>query len=56
MTVPVIFATPLLRIQLDHGINPHNRNTSLDRTLQLLHLAHARLQHPRLDLIHYLPL
>ena len=39
----------LLRIQLNHGINPHNRNASLDRTLELLDLAHARLQDTSLD-------
>ena len=50
-----IITTSLLRIQLDQRIDPHNRNTCLHRTLQLPHLAHTRLQHPALDLIHHLP-
>ena len=46
--------TPLFRIQLDQRIDSHNRYARLDRTLQLPHLAHARLQHARLDAIHHL--
>jgi len=51
--MPVLPAPPLFRIQLNQRINPHYRNTRLHRTLQLPHLAHTRLQHPRLDLIHH---
>jgi hypothetical protein len=46
MTMTIITTTTLLlSIQLDHGINPHDGNTSLDSTLQLLDLAHSGLQH-----------
>lgn len=48
-------SSPLFHIQLNQRIDPHNRNTRLHRTLQLPHLGHARLQHPRLDLIHHFP-
>lgn len=50
----VLSTTPLLRIQLDHGINAHNRHARFNRTLQLLHLAHARLQHARLQAVVHL--
>jgi hypothetical protein len=43
MTMTIITAL-LLRIKLNHGVNPHDSHTSLDSTLQLLDLAHGRLQ------------
>ena len=45
--MPVIHAvtTSLLRIELDERVDSHDRHTRLDGTLQLLYLAHARLQH-----------
>lgn len=43
--------TSLLRIELNQRIDPHNRHTSLDRTLQLLDLTHARLQYTRLHTV-----
>lgn len=50
--MPIILpTTPLLRIQLNQRINPHNGDTRLDRALQLLHLAHARLQDTGLETI-----
>lgn len=51
--VSIILSAPLLRIQLNKCINPHNRHTSLHRTLQLLYLTHTRLQHSHLDAIRY---
>ena len=54
MTMSIILL--LLRIQLNHGINSHNRNASLDSTLQLLDLAHARLQDAGLDAVDHLTL
>lgn len=55
MPMPIIPTTPLLRIKLYKRIDPHNRNTRLNRTLQLPHLTHTRLQHTRLDLIYHFP-
>jgi hypothetical protein len=55
MSMSIILpAAPLLRIQLDKRINPHNSHTRLDRTLQLLHFTHTGLQHARLETIMYL--
>ena len=51
--MPIIPTTSLLRIQLYQRIDPHNRNTCLNRTLQLPHLTHTRLQHTRFDLIYH---
>lgn len=52
MPVSIITALALpLWIQLDQRIDPHDRHTCLDRTLQLLDLAHARLEHARLHAI-----
>ncbi len=51
VTVPVIFPTPLLRVQLDERIDAHDGDASLDGALQLAHLAHAGLQHAGLDLV-----
>lgn len=56
VSMPMSIILLLLRIQLNHGINPHNRNASLDRTLELLDLAHARLQDASLDRICHLAL
>lgn len=55
--MPVIPApsTPLLRIQLNQSINPHDGDASLDRALQLADLAHAGFQHPGTDLVHDFP-
>ena len=55
MPMPIISTTSLLGIQLDQRINPHNRNTRLNRTLQLPHLTHTRLQHTRFNLIYHFP-
>ena len=52
MSMPIILSTPLLRIKPDHRIDPHDRDTRLDCTLQLFILAHCRLQHACFDLIH----
>ena len=39
----------LLRIQLDHGIDPHDGDARLDGTLELLDLAHAGLENASLE-------
>lgn len=39
--MPVSIVTLLLRIQLDHGVDSHDRDARLDRRLELLDLAHA---------------
>lgn len=41
----------LFRIEFDHGIDSHDGDTSLHRTLQLSHLTHARLKYAGLDRI-----
>jgi hypothetical protein len=41
----------LFRIQLDHGINTHDGNASLNSTLELLELTHARLKHTSLEAV-----
>ena len=46
-----VILTPLLRIKLNQSIDPHNRHASLDSTLELLDLAHARLEHTGLDTV-----
>jgi hypothetical protein len=52
MPVTIILATAaLLRIQLDQGINTHNGHTCLYRGLQLLHLAHTRLEDTSLEAV-----
>ena len=50
----IVSAAPLLRIQLNQRINPHDRHTRLNCRLQLLHLAHAGLQDTRLQAIVHL--
>ena len=50
MTVTIIAAL-LLRIKLDHRVDSHNGYTSLDSTLQLLDLAHGRLQDTHLQAV-----
>lgn len=50
VTVTVIAAL-LLRIKLDHRVNSHDSHTSLDSTLQLLDLAHGRLQNTHLQAV-----
>lgn len=47
VTVSIILLP--LRVQLDHGIDTHNGNASLDGTLQLLDLTHARLEDTGLE-------
>ncbi len=53
MPMPIILPTSptLLRVQLDQRIDPHDSHARLDRALQLLDFAHARLQHARLHAI-----
>jgi hypothetical protein len=41
----------LFRIQFDHGINTHDGNASLNSTLELLELTHARLQYTGLEAV-----
>ena len=50
VAVSVVLA-PLLGIKLDQGVDSHNRHASLDSALELLDLAHARLEHTRLDAV-----
>ena len=50
VTVSVI-ATLLLRVKLDQSVDTHDRHTSFDGTLELLHLTHTRLEHTRLDAV-----
>lgn len=52
--MPIILP-PLLRIQLNQRIDPHDRNASLNRTLQLPHLTHGRFQDSQLDAIDAFP-
>lgn len=40
-----------LWVQLNNRINTHDRNASLDSTLELLDLAHARLEHTSLEAV-----
>jgi hypothetical protein len=50
MTMTIITAL-LLRVKLDHGVNSHDSHTSLNSTLQLLDLAHGRLQNTHLQTV-----
>jgi hypothetical protein len=50
MTMTVIAAL-LLRIKLDHRVDSHDSHTGLDGTLQLLDLAHGRLQNTHLQAV-----
>lgn len=50
MSVAVVAAL-LLRVKLDQRIDPHDRNACLHSTLELLHLAHARLEHAGFDAV-----
>ena len=52
----ILPSPPLLRIQLNQRINPHDRHTRLHRAFQLAYLAHTGLQHSRLHAIHHLAL
>lgn len=52
--MPVPRITPLLRIQLNQRVNAHDRHTSFNSTLQLLDLAHTRLEHTGLQTILHL--
>lgn len=38
-------------VQFDHSINAHDGNTSLNSTLELLELTHARLQNTSLEAV-----
>lgn len=51
MTIIHALSTPLLRIQLNQRINPHNSHTSLHSTLQLLNLTHTGLEHTSLQTV-----
>lgn len=51
----VLTTTSPFRIQLNKRIDAHNRNTSLDCALQLLHFTHTWLQHARANLIDHFP-
>ena len=46
-----IVLTPLLWIQLNQCVDPHDRHAGLHRALQLLDFAHARLKHAGLDAV-----
>lgn len=50
VTVTII-TTLVLRIELDHRVDSHDGHTSLDSTLQLLDLAHGRLQDTHLQAV-----
>lgn len=54
MSVSIITAALLLRIQLDEGIDSHNGNARLHCRLQLLDLAHAGFQNTSLERVVYL--
>lgn len=54
MSMPIVTATLLFRIQLDEGIDSHNSNTRLHCRLQLLDFAHAGFQHTSLEGVVYL--
>jgi hypothetical protein len=49
VSVPMSIILLLWGIQFDQGIYSHNRNTCFDSTLQLLDLAHTRLEDTHLD-------
>lgn len=49
MAVSVILL--LLGIQLDHSVDAHDSDTSLDSTLKLLELTHTRLQDTGLEAV-----
>lgn len=46
-----VITTLLLGVELDDGIDSHDSHTSLDSTLQLLDLAHGRLQDTHLQTV-----
>ena len=50
VTMTIITAL-LLRIKLDHCVDSHDGHTGLDSTLQLLDLAHCRLQNTHLQTV-----
>jgi len=50
MTVTII-TTLVLRVELDHRVDSHDSHTGLDGTLQLLDLAHGRLQYTHLQAV-----
>jgi hypothetical protein len=55
MAVPVVLPS-LLGIQLDQRVDAHDGHTRLHRALELLDLAHTRLQHAHLQLVAHAPL
>jgi len=50
VTVSVILA-PLLGVELDKSVDSHDGHAGLDGTFELLHLAHAGLQHAGLQTV-----
>ena len=50
MTMTII-TTLVLRVELDHRVDSHDSHTGLDGTLQLLDLAHGRLQNTHLQAV-----
>lgn len=49
MTVTIILL--LFRVQLDHGVDTHDRDACFDSTLQLADLAHAGFQYAGLEAV-----
>ena len=54
MTVSIITAALLLRVELDQRVDTHDRHACLDGRLQLLDLAHAGLKHTSLETVVHL--
>jgi hypothetical protein len=50
VTVTIVLA-PLLRVELDESVDPHDSHAGLDGALELLDLAHAGLQHAGLQAV-----
>lgn len=47
----VVSAALVLRVKLNHRVDSHNGNTGLNSTLELLDLAHRRLQYAHLQAV-----
>ena len=54
VTMPVVAATLLLRVELNQRVDTHNGNARLDGRLQLLDLAHAGLEDTGLQAVVHL--
>lgn len=54
VTMPIIVAAPLLRVQLDQRIDTHDGDTGLNGRLELLDLAHAGLEDTSLEAVVHL--